>query len=203
MPRTVSSAASRKASRDSTSDNPLGDKSSILVSSSSSRKSRLCDTTSTVPLYSFSVAVTSAMASSSRWFVGSSKIRAFTCRSEKLASSARARAPGLSCPMGRSTCCRVRPYCIRRTPAAKGSMPVSLEMNSRGVSSRGSASCSCVRLPKVRSRPTATSPPSGEMLPVMVRSSVLLPAPLNPTIATRSPKSTRSDTGGSGSGSPP
>mmetsp|Transcript_36775 Transcript_36775/g.90005 ORF Transcript_36775/g.90005 Transcript_36775/m.90005 type:complete len:223 (-) Transcript_36775:109-777(-) len=92
---------------------------------------------------------------------------------------------------------------MRRLPTANGSMPHTAATCSRAVMSRGSDSCSCVRLPKRSARPTVTSPARGAIAPVIVRSSVDLPMPLAPTSATRSPKSMRTLIGGSGSSTPP
>mmetsp|Transcript_5232 Transcript_5232/g.12133 ORF Transcript_5232/g.12133 Transcript_5232/m.12133 type:complete len:309 (-) Transcript_5232:866-1792(-) len=161
----------------------------------------LCVTSTTVPWYSLTVLRTSSIASSSRWLVGSSSIRVLTCCMAKLASTALARAPGLSADMGQSVCRSVSPYFISFCPVAKSSVFVISEKYCRGVASRGSASCDCVRLPTLSSLPIDTCPPSGWISPISVLSRVLLPTPLKPTIATRSPKSTRNDTGGSGRGS--
>mmetsp|Transcript_9301 Transcript_9301/g.38149 ORF Transcript_9301/g.38149 Transcript_9301/m.38149 type:complete len:214 (-) Transcript_9301:2181-2822(-) len=84
---------------------------------------------------------------------------------------------------------------MMREPASNNGRPVTSAMYCRAVRCLGSDSCSCIKLPTLRSRPSLAAPWIASTAPVSVRSSVLLPTPFSPTIATRSPRSTRSDTG--------
>ena len=144
--------------------------------------------TATIVLGLLASAVSSTSSvSKSRWLVGSSSSSRSASDATMAAIAARARWPGLRRSSGRWTASASRPKCASNVRASDSSMPGRVWRRNHG-SSGPVAPTSWGRCGSSRTLAAVwTAPWLGSSVPSSSCSSVVLPAPLAPVIATRSP----------------
>ena len=140
-----------------------------------------------------------SIAGRSRWFVGSSSTRQLTPRAANWASDARVRSPGRQRIGGAGHVLRAEPELREERRASPTVSPVAAtKASSSGVDRRRRARA-WSSSPTMTPGPSHRSPASSGRRPSSGASSVVLPLPFAPTIATRSPYSTSRSSGPSGS----
>ena len=156
------------------------------VTPSPSRKARSWETATIVPAKARSAASTASSVSGSRWLVGSSRSSSSAPEATIAAMCTRARSPGLRRPSGRCTAAGVQ-----REGAEQGPRRALVERGLRAqpvdhalVGGQARPASGAARAPRPAS---STVPAAGTSTPDSTSSSVVLPAPLGPVTATRSP----------------
>ena len=152
-----------------------------------SRNARSWETATIVPPKARSAASTASSVSGSRWLVGSSRSSSSAPEATIAAMCTRARSPGLRRPSGRCTAA----VSSAKAPSRVRAAPSSSEACARSQSTTRSCGRQGDRRlgqHAHRARRARPCPPPGTSTPESTSSSVVLPAPLGPVTATRSPR---------------
>jgi hypothetical protein len=165
----------------------------LVSTRSSSRRSWL--TRSRVPSKGSSASSSDSIAARSRWFVGSSSTMTFAPRAISRARSARVRSPGDSEPTGRSTSSAPSPNFASRVRVSATSPRVRARNASSSESSATKVRRTWSISPMTTDAPVHCVPLLSPARPSRAASNVVLPAPLLPAIATRSPRAMCRSTG--------